>query len=200
MISPVLFSLYLNDIPTPSRHIELAQYADDTALVVTSKHPALLVKYLETHLYELEIWLREWRIVINVGKSAAVLFTTRRTPPPRLLRFLGEEIKWEEKVKYLGVTLDRRHTWSSHIDQIRRKASQRLGIPGPLLNKRSGLSTRNGLMLYRQFIRPMMDYACTVWRHAADSHLKRLQKVQSNACVLLLAHLGTLEIYSCIRT
>ena len=92
IISPVLFSLYVNNIPTPSRHIELAQYGDDTALVATSKHPALLVKYLETHLSELEIWLREWRIAINVRKSAAVLFMTRRIPPPRPLRFLGEEI------------------------------------------------------------------------------------------------------------
>ena len=54
--APVLFSLYVNDIPTPSRHIELAQYADDTSLVATSKYPALLVKYLETHLSEQEIW------------------------------------------------------------------------------------------------------------------------------------------------
>ena len=74
VISPLLFSLYVKGIPTPSRYIELAQYADDT-LVATSKHPALLVKYLETHLSELEKWLREWRIAINVGKNAAVLFT-----------------------------------------------------------------------------------------------------------------------------
>ena len=74
VISPVLFSLYVNDIPTPSHHIEVAQYADDTALVATYKHTALLVKYLESHLSELEIWLREWKIAINVGKSAAVLF------------------------------------------------------------------------------------------------------------------------------
>ena len=77
VISPVLFSLYVNDIPTPSRHIELAQYADDTALVATSKQPQLLLKYLETYLTELETWLRDWRIAINVDKSAAVLFTTR---------------------------------------------------------------------------------------------------------------------------
>ena len=147
----------MNDIPTPSRHIELAQYADDTTLVATSKHAALLVKYLETHLSELEIWLREWRIAIIVGKSAAVLFTTRRTPSPRPLRFLGEEIRCEENVKYLGVTLDRRLTWSSHIDQVRCKASQRLGILSPLLNKRSGLSIRNGLMLYRQLIRAQFE-------------------------------------------
>ena len=34
-------------------------------------------------------------------------------------------------------------------------------------------------MLYCQLIHPMMDYACPVWRHAAASHLKRLQHVQS---------------------
>jgi hypothetical protein len=65
--------------------------------------------------------------------TGSVLFTARRIPPPRPLRFLGEEIRWEEKVKYLGVTLDRRLTWSSHIGQVRRKASQRLGILSPLL-------------------------------------------------------------------
>ena len=48
IISPVLFSLYVNDMPSPSRHVELALYADDTAVIATSRRPALLVKYLET--------------------------------------------------------------------------------------------------------------------------------------------------------
>jgi hypothetical protein len=50
LISPVLFSLYVNDIPTPSRHVELEQYADDTALVATSHSPSLVVGYLEDYL------------------------------------------------------------------------------------------------------------------------------------------------------
>jgi Reverse transcriptase (RNA-dependent DNA polymerase). len=102
VISHVLFSLYVNEIPTPSRRIELVQYADDTALVATSNQPALLVKYMEAHFSELEKWLRDWKIVINVGKSAALLFTTRHIPPPRPLRCLEEEIRWEETIKYLG--------------------------------------------------------------------------------------------------
>jgi hypothetical protein len=44
--SPVLFSLYVNDMPTPSRHIELALYADDTAHIATSCSAQLLVRYL----------------------------------------------------------------------------------------------------------------------------------------------------------
>jgi hypothetical protein len=77
------------------------------------------------------------------------------------------------------VTLDKRLIWSTHIDQVRKKASQRLGLLGPLLSRRSGLSIRNGVLLYRQLIRPMMDYACPVWRSAARSHIRKLQVLQS---------------------
>ena len=125
------------------------------------------MKYLETHLLEWEKLLRDRRIVINVWKSDTVRFTCRHIPQLRPFTFIGDEIRCEQKV-----TLDRRLTWSSHIDQVRRKAFQRLGVNGPLLNKLSGLSIRNGLMQYRQLIRPMMDYACPVSRHAAD-HLAK---------------------------
>jgi hypothetical protein len=46
IIPPVLFSLYENDMPTPSRQVELALYADDTSIIATSRQPTLLVKYL----------------------------------------------------------------------------------------------------------------------------------------------------------
>jgi hypothetical protein len=62
LVSPVLFSLYVNDTPTPSRHVELAQYADDTAVVATYSSPSLLVGYLEAYLGRLERWLRDWRL------------------------------------------------------------------------------------------------------------------------------------------
>ena len=37
LVSPVLFSLYVNDMPVPSRHVELALYVDDTAIFATSR-------------------------------------------------------------------------------------------------------------------------------------------------------------------
>jgi len=84
IISPVLFSLYVNDMTSPSRHVELALYADDTAIIATPRQLALLVKYLETYLSDLERWLSEWRIAINVSKSSTMLFakTGRRIQNP----------------------------------------------------------------------------------------------------------------------
>jgi retron-type reverse transcriptase len=74
VVSPVLFSLYVNDMPVPSGYLKLAPYADDTVFITTSRKSALLVRYLETYLRDLERWLREWRIVINVSKSNEILF------------------------------------------------------------------------------------------------------------------------------
>jgi hypothetical protein len=118
----------------PSRHVELALYADDTALIATSRSPLLLVSYLETYLNRLEPWLRDWRIAINVSKSTAVLFakTTRCTQRPRPVQLFGEPIQWVDTARYLGVTLDTRLTWSAQVNQIGRKAAQRLGVLGPL--------------------------------------------------------------------
>ena len=81
VISPVFFTFYVNDILTLCRHIELAQYDDDTALVATSGSMNVFIMYLETYLIALERWLREWRIVINVDKSMAMPFS----PPWRFI-------------------------------------------------------------------------------------------------------------------
>ena len=43
----------------------------------------------------------------------------------------------------------------------------------------NNLSIKNGVLLYKQLIRPMVDYACPVWRSAARSRIKKLQVLQS---------------------
>jgi Reverse transcriptase (RNA-dependent DNA polymerase). len=59
LISPVLFSLYVNDTSTPSHHVELALYADDTAIIAMTRKPTLLVSYLDSYLSDLQRWLSE---------------------------------------------------------------------------------------------------------------------------------------------
>jgi hypothetical protein len=52
LISPVLFSLYVRDMP--SHQVELAPYAGDTAIIATSGMPTPLVSYLEAYLNDLQ--------------------------------------------------------------------------------------------------------------------------------------------------
>ena len=75
--------------------------------------------------------------------------TARRIPKSRLVQLFDEQIQWADNDRDLGVTFHKRLTWSKHIDQVRKKASQRLGTLGHLLNRISGLPTRNGILLYK---------------------------------------------------
>jgi hypothetical protein len=126
-------------------------------------------------------WLSEWRIAINVSKSSAMIFTRagRRFIQPRPVTLFGEPIQWIETTCYLGVTLRKRLTWSPHIVRVRKKTAQRMGMLSPLLNRKSDLFVRNWVLLYKQLIRPMMDYACHAWRSAARTRVRRLQVLQS---------------------
>ena len=110
LISPVLFSLCVNDMPSPSYHVELALYADHTIIISTPRKPTLLVSYLESYLNDLQRLLSEWRIAINVSKSNATIFAHagRRFIQPRPVTLFGEPIQWVDTTRYIGVTLDTR--------------------------------------------------------------------------------------------
>jgi hypothetical protein len=108
-------------MPSPSHHVELALYADDTAIIATSRKPTLLVSYLKPYLSDLQLWLTEWRIAINASKRIAIIFARagRRFNEPRPVTLHGEPVEWVDTTRYLGLALETRLSWSPHIDQVR---------------------------------------------------------------------------------
>ena len=103
LISPVLFSLYVDDMPLHSHHVELTLYADETAVIATFRIPTLLVRYLESYLNYLQRWLSEWRVAIIVSNSSAIIFErdVRGFKQPRPVTLFGKTIKWVETTRYL---------------------------------------------------------------------------------------------------
>jgi hypothetical protein len=85
---------------------------------------------------------------INVSKSTAFLLLRQQYTSENTDQwFLGKAIQWVETAHYLGLTLDTQVTWSAHVNKVENRVAQRLGVPGSLLNRRSGLSVRNGVLL-----------------------------------------------------
>ena len=122
--------MYVMDAPASFHRVELVLYADGTAVIATSRHQELFFKYMEPYLSDLERWLKEWMIAINVSMSNALLFAKSggRIPTPRPVQLFVEPIQWVDTARCLRVSLDTRLTWPTHIDQVRKKAVQRLGM------------------------------------------------------------------------
>lgn len=183
VLSPTLFSLYINDIPKiPGVHYAL--FADDTAIYTSSPRLTRITQLLQSAINALGHWCRNWRIEVNPEKSAAVFFS-RSTRYSALLRnadhitLYDKRIPWRDDAKYLGVTLDKRLNFFKHIKTVRDRAAFFTGRLHCLLNSRSKLSLHNKLSLYKTCIRPVFSYASAVFAHASPYRLKPLQVLQN---------------------
>ena len=100
-------------------------------------------------------------------------------------------------MEVLGVTYDRKLTFSSHIERLARQASGKLAS----LKRMSRLLDGKGLeVLYKAQVLSSLEYACLAWGQAARRHLALLDKVQDRAVKLItdndaepVPHLHTLH-------
>jgi hypothetical protein len=123
LISPVVFSLYVNDMRSHSHHVDLALYADETAIIGTSHKPTMPVSYLVSYLNKHQRWLSESRTAI---KSNAIVFARagRRFIKPRSVTLFGKPIEWVRHNSLSGGN----PRYTTHL-----VASHRLGEEGDCL-------------------------------------------------------------------
>ncbi|GFT92043.1 RNA-directed DNA polymerase from mobile element jockey [Trichonephila clavipes] len=80
LLGPLLFNIYINDMPThPQTSTNI--YADDTVTLATYKNHKTITLALNNYLYLLQNFFDTWKIKINVDKTVVVLFTRRKTQP-----------------------------------------------------------------------------------------------------------------------
>lgn len=180
-LSPLLFNIYLSDIPQ-FIYSDLALFADDTALI--SSHPNILSakNKLQTDLNRYSIWANNWRIKINMSKCQAKIFTLCKPIIPPPLTINNTPISWlpsASSVKYLGLHLDTKLNWKTHIKNIIHKTNIKIHKLNSLINKNSSLRIETAKLMYTSIIRPSLTYACPIWSNAAKSNLQKIQVLQN---------------------
>ncbi|CAI6374212.1 unnamed protein product [Macrosiphum euphorbiae] len=169
---------YISDIPL-TRDTNIALFADDTTIYCNSSDTQIITTALQKHLNKISPWCQKWKIIINPSKSQAVFFSLRRTQTPQPVKFDNESIDWKPSVKYLGVILDKKLNWRPHISAKLQQAYQRLGVLFPIINRKSTISKKCSLIIYKQVLRPLILYACPIWGSCANSHLNKIQIYQN---------------------
>ncbi|GFV49438.1 probable RNA-directed DNA polymerase from transposon X-element [Trichonephila clavipes] len=178
LLGPLLFNLYINDIPDYSL-TKINLYADDTAIHATYKKLETISFALNKHLLHLQNFFDKWKISINVEKSTAIIFTKKQSLPPPIIMY-NKQIPWSQEAKYLGIIFDTHLTWKQHIYYVRDKFRKIMFKLYPLIGRNSYLSIENKVLLYTAVMRPILAYACPVWGYAAKTNINILDTLQNS--------------------
>jgi hypothetical protein len=179
VLGPVLYTIYTADLPR-TEEVETATYADDTACLASDIDPLKASQKLQIQLNKIDLWLRKWRIKSSTTKSTHITFTLRRKECPPV--YMGNEaLPKTDSVKYLGMFLDRRLTWTKHIKAKRTEANMRLKNLSWLIGRKSPLSLHNKLLVYKVTIKPIWTYGIELWGSASNSNIEILQRFQNIA-------------------
>lgn len=177
ILGPLLYLLFTYDLPN-SLGTEIATFADDTAIISSNQNPEIASLLLQSSLNSVSCWLKRWRIKVNGSKCVHITFTTRRQScPPVSLQ--GVQIPVANEVKYLGMHLDRRLTWRTHIFTKRKQLGIKLRQMYWLMGSGSPVSIDIKLLIYKAILRPIWTYGIQLWGTAANSNIEILQRFQS---------------------
>ena len=100
--------------------------------------------------------------------------------PP--LHFMNKELQPTDSITLLGVTITKTLSWSQHISGIVKKTARRLYILG---RSRNLLPHHARIIIYKAYIRPLMEHASPIWYGAGSTSLRLLDKLQNKALRLL---------------
>ena len=186
ILGPLLFILYINDLPNCLNNSHPRMYADDTHLTFASNNVAHLEEYMNDDLTKITEWLAANKLTLNKSKTEFMLIGSRQRLNTfnRLPSFTidGNSIKEVEFPKSLGVYIDQNLTWNAHIEHISKKIASCIGI---LKKNRSFVPFETLLCIYNALVQPHFNYCSVVWGNCNKSLSIKLQKLQNRAARIL---------------
>ena len=185
-LGPLLFLVYVNDLPYCLKTSDVAMYADDTTIYYSSPSMTDINTAINADLEALRGWLEGNKLSLNVVKTQGMIIGSRckllsldlpSSSKPDL-NIGSEEITMVNNTKYLGLQVDDQLKWSTHLSNTIKKVSRGIGM---LKFSKRYLPKESLIMLYRSLIEPYFRYCCPVWGSCGASALDKLQKLQNRA-------------------
>ncbi|GBN59593.1 RNA-directed DNA polymerase from mobile element jockey [Araneus ventricosus] len=155
-------------------------YADDTTILARNKNPKYTAASINQHLQKLDDWFVKWKIALNVSKTEAVYFAKGEKKHKPVIKIKNNIIPWSQQAKYLGIILDNKLTWQSHISSIKTKFRNVIRKLYPLIARDSDMKRKYKILIYTAILRPIITYGCPIWGSAAKSNINKLEVLENN--------------------
>jgi hypothetical protein len=176
VLGPLLFNIYINDLASVCNAKSIL-FADDAVLYVERDEFDDAVSEARRMITALSLWLAGSKLTAHEDKTKLMLYTSRPHPELPIVYFNQKRLEWVKNIKYLGVILDEKLTFSPQILSVRKKLSKVQGI----IYAVSKLLTRDALVtLYHSLAYSQLIQSIIIWGGATNQQIQPVKVILNN--------------------
>ena len=179
ILGPLLFLIYINDIPTTINGMtQVALYADDSKVFrnINSFHDCM---DLQAQLDNVVKWSRDWKLNFNATKCKIMSITRKILPFNYHYHINGTPLERVRSMNDLGIMVQDNLLWDEHIRNIVAKAKRTLFFIQRSIGFHAPFKAK--LTLYTSLVRSQLEYGSVVWAPTTKQNILLLEKVQRKA-------------------
>ena len=181
ILGPILFIIYINDMPNCSRKSDFFVFADDTNIVISAKDSTSLQTEISTCMKEVSSWLLVNRLKVNTSKCEAIFFSKTR---PCKVMLSNRALENSKTIKYLGLLIDKDLKFEEQYKSLFAKLKQCLGM---FHKFQRYVDTETKLTVYHSLIHSRLLYCCTCFGNKSGLYITKIENIQRRILKLVFA-------------
>jgi hypothetical protein len=175
VLGPLLFLLYINDMPDKIKNV-IKMYADDSKLISNGVHTC----EMQNDLNEITQWTQDWLMQLNANKCKVMHIGKNNNKTHYILKIPGNNaldhtLEQTTSERDLGIQLDHKLSFEDQTSKAVGKANNMIGMFKRTFATRD---TKIWSKLYKTYIRPHLEFAIPVWNPFKQKEIDKLEKVQ----------------------
>lgn len=183
ILGPLLFCIYINDLPQTCPDVNVQMYADDSVIFTHARSKEHAAAKLTASMSKMSDWLANSCLTLNLSKTVGMYFTVRinNSVNPVIL-INGEVITSVTHVKYLGIIIDTNLTFKKQVSKVIKTVKFNLNN---FKSIRHNLSLSAANLLVHTMIFPHLSYCITTWSKAGATTLKPIYSLYKHILKVL---------------
>ena len=183
ILGPLLFIVYVNDIPDAINYSHCFLFADDAKLLKVINTSADH-NQLQEDLSDVSTWCEQWNLKLNSSKCVAVHFSSQ-PQQSKTYSIGGTSIPFLEIQRDLGVTVSGTLSWSFQCELVCSKAYKFLHVIRRNVPPSSPVNLKK--QLYLTLVKSHVSYCCQLWRPFMVKDIQSIEKIQRRATKYILS-------------
>ena len=171
ILGPLLFVIYINDLPSINKLATFILYADDANIIITGENIHEVEDKLNQLTNSLVNWVNVNGLLLNLKKTNYMLFSRQRINQSPTVLISNVNIQRVNEAKFLGVVMDEKLSWSTHIKALKSKMARYVGI---MYRIKSHIPLQIRVQIFHSFVQSHLNYCSLVWGFATKSHIESL--------------------------